>query len=63
MGTQFKSCGSSENLREQFNALRDDVEAVRAKVNAIILAADTNIGAVAALDDVAAMTSADLTED
>jgi hypothetical protein len=67
VGTAFKSCGSSENLREQFNALRADVTAIRTAM----------IGALAKLDDdggvtdtnyeatwtPAALTSADLTED
>lgn len=43
--------------RAEFNKLIDDHDALVAVVNAIILAAATNIGAVAALDDAVVATA------
>ncbi len=68
MGTQFKSGGNSENMREQFNALRADVAAIRAGLIGVtaqldgedVTSLDTDYGAN---NDPAALTSADLTVD
>lgn len=65
MGTQFKSGGNSENMREQFNALVADVEAIRvglagtnAQLDADATVTDTDY---AANNDAAAATAVDLT--
>jgi hypothetical protein len=64
--TQFRSCGSAENLRTQFNALRADVTAIRTAVTTLTAKLDaedvTNLDTnYAATVDPAALTSSDLT--
>ena len=46
MGTQFTSCGSSENLRQQINALRADVARLWASVFAICAGLDEDSGTI-----------------
>lgn len=63
--TVFRSCGSSDNLRTQFNALRADVDALRTKFIALLADLDTD-GGVTDTDHEsshtpAAITSKDLT--
>jgi hypothetical protein len=62
--TQFRSCGSAENLRTQFNALRADVTAIRTALVAVTAKLDAD-GGVTDTDynssDPAALTSSDLT--
>lgn len=64
--TQFRSCGSADNLRTQFNALRADVTAIRTAVTGITAKLDADGGVTdvnyASTLDPAAITSADLTE-
>ena len=50
--------GTTRATRVEFNKLVADVDLVVDKVNAIILAAATDIAAVAALDDAAAALAA-----
>jgi hypothetical protein len=67
MGTQFKSGGNSENLREQFNALRDDVAAIRTALIGVTAQIDADSGdtggdtTYGSGNNPAALTSADLT--
>ena len=65
--TRFRSCGSADNLRAQFNALRADVDEIRTKLIALLADLDGDTG----VNDTdhesshtpAAITSKDLTED
>jgi hypothetical protein len=62
--TQFRSCGSAENLRTQFNALRADLVAVRAALVAVNAKLDADTGVTDSdytSENPAAVTSADLT--
>lgn len=62
---RFRSCGSSGNLRDQFNALVDDYDELRTQLIALLAKLD---GEVEVADDYestltpAAKTSGDLTE-
>lgn len=62
---RFRSCGSSGNLRDQFNALVDDYDELRTQLIALLAKLD---GEAQVADDYestltpAAKTSGDLTE-
>lgn len=62
----FRSCGSSKTLRDQFNALRADVEALQDAIEGINAKLDADAGVTdtnyAATWNPAALTSEDLTE-
>lgn len=63
---QFRSCGSSENLRTQFNRLVDDYDAFRTAIVGLLAKLDADAGVTdtnyASLWTPAAKTSGDLTE-
>lgn len=66
MGTQFTNCGSSENLREQFNAAIADIAALRASIVGVTAKLDAeNVTGLdtdyAALHDPPAVTGLNLT--